>query len=301
MVRLVEALAVREGTHETSVPGVWVSRRSRSEPRHPAMYQALLIFLAQGAKRVYLDDEVLSYDPDHYLALALPVPVECEILNAAEEQPLLAVSLVVDPAMLAEILISMDETTAFDGPMPRGIYASKVSPDLHSAVMRLLGCMQSPVDSRILGKQIVREIVYRVLRDEPGDALRALATRNDQFVRITKVAQQLHAEYGKPLSVEDMARRANMSVSTFHHSFKAITGKSPLQYLKSVRLHRARLMMVHAGHNAGTAATAVGYESPSQFGREFKRMFGASPVEETAAIRARLASGIIEARDRWVP
>src|SRR5688572_3697678 len=103
---LVESLAVREGTHETSVPGVWVSRRTNSEPRHPAIYQALLIFLAQGAKRVYLDDEVLSYDVDHYLALALPVPVECEILQATPKEPLLAVSLVVDPAMLAEILIT---------------------------------------------------------------------------------------------------------------------------------------------------------------------------------------------------
>ncbi|CAG0960513.1 RCS-specific HTH-type transcriptional activator RclR [Phycisphaerales bacterium] len=301
MVRLIDSLAVREGTHETSLPGVWVSRRTNSEPRHPAIYQALLIFLAQGAKEVYLEDEVLRYDADHYLALALPVPVECEILKASPKEPLLAVSLVVDPAMLAEILISLDEPTTFDGALPRGIYASRTSPELRSTVVRLLECLHSPVDSRILGKQIVREIVYRVLRDEPGDALRALATRNDQFMRIARVVQQIQAEYGTSLSVEDMAKRANMGVSTFHHNFKAVTGKSPLQYLKSIRLHRARLMMVHAGHNAGTAAAAVGYESPSQFGREFKRMFGESPAEETAAIRARLAAGIVEARDRWVP
>lgn len=298
---LVKSLAVREGTHEATVPGVWVSRRTNSEPRHPAIYQALLIFLAQGAKRVYLDDEVLGYDVDHYLALALPVPVECEILHATPEEPLLAVSVVVDPAMLAEILISLDEPTAIEGPLPRGIYASKTSPELRGAVVRLLECLHSQVDSRILGKQIVREIVYRVLRDEPGGALRALATRNDQFMRITRVVQQIQAEYGTSLSVENMAKRVNMSVSTFHHNFKAVTGKSPLQYLKSIRLHRARLMMVHAGHNASTAATAVGYESASQFGREFKRMFGASPIEETAAIRARLAAGVVEARDRWVP
>lgn len=298
---LVESLAVREGTHETSVPGVWVSRRTNSEPRHPAIYQALLVFLAQGAKRVYLDDEVLSYDADHYLALALPVPVECEILQATPKEPLLAVSLVVDPAMLAEILITLDEPTVLDAPLPRGIYSSKTSPELRSAVVRLLECLHSPLDSRILGKQIVREIVYRVLRDAPGSALRALATRDDHFMRIARVVQQIQAEYGTSLSVEDMAKRANMSVSSFHHNFKAVTGKSPLQYLKSIRLHRARLMMVHAGHNAGTAAAAVGYESASQFGREFKRMFGASPIEETAAIRTRLAAGVVEARDRWVP
>lgn len=298
---LLDELAIQEGTHPTPVPGVRLTRRSGLQPRHPAIYEPLIIFIGQGRKHVYLGEEVLQYDSDHYLALSVPVPVECEVIQASAAEPLLAVSIVVDSAMLAEILVSLDEPLHADGAVPRGIYASPTPTALRSAVIRLLEILRDPADSRILGKQIVREIVYRVLQDEPGGALRALATRNDQFMRIARVIQQIHADYAKPLSVEDMAKKAGMSVSAFHHNFKAVTTTSPLQYLKNIRLHRARLMMVHAGHNASSAAAAVGYESPSQFGREFKRMFGASPTEEADAIRERLAAGIYEARDKWVP
>jgi AraC-like DNA-binding protein len=298
---LLDELAAEEGTHPSAIPGVRLTRRSRLERRHPAIYEPVIIFIGQGRKHVYLGDEVLRYDAEHYLALSVPVPVECEIIAASVTEPLLAVSLAVEPAMLAEILVSLDEPIHTQGDVPRGIYASETPPDLRNAVVRLLECLRSPSDSRILGRQIVREIVYRVLQDEAGAALRALATRNDQFMRIARIVQHIHTEYARPLSVEDMARRAGMSVSAFHHNFKVVTATSPLQYLKNIRLHRARLMMVHAGHNASSAATAVGYESPSQFGREFKRMFGASPTEETEAIKGRLAAGIFEARDKWVP
>lgn len=300
VAELLETLASKEGTQPTVVPGVRVTRRSRSQERHPAIYEPTIVFIGRGSKRVYLGDQRLQYDADHYLALSVPVPVECEF-QATVSAPLLAVSLAVEPAMLAEILVSLDEASLADGGVPRGIYATETSDEIRRAVLRLLECLQSPDDSRILGRQIVREIVYRVLQDEPGGALRALATRNDQFMRITRVVQHIHAEYARPLSVEELAKRAGMSVSTFHHNFKAVTASSPLQYVKNIRLHRARLMMVHAGHNASTAAGAVGYESASQFGREFKRMFGASPAEETASIRSRLAAGIEEARDQWVP
>jgi AraC-like DNA-binding protein len=295
------SLVTADGTHATSIPGVRLTRRSSPEARHPAIYEPLIIFLAQGRKHVFLGDEVLKYDADHYLALSVPVPVECEVVEASERQPLLAVSVLVEPAMLAEILVSLDEPVRPQASMPRGIFSSELSPELYGCVVRLVESLGSASDSRILGRQIVREIVYRVLQDEPGGALRALATRNDQFMRVARVVQQIHSEYASPLGVEEMARRAGMSVSTFHHSFKAMTATSPLQYLKHVRLHRARLMMVHAGHNASTAAAAVGYESPSQFGREFKRMFGASPTEEAEAIRARLAAGVADPRDRWTP
>ena len=297
---LLDTLAQKEGTHATGVPGVRLTRRSKSQERHPAIYEPTIVFIGQGSKRVYLGDERLRYDADHYLALSVPVPVECEF-EATATEPLLAVSLVVEPAMLAEILVNLDGPSRTEGAVPRGIYATETSAEIRSAVVRLMECLQAPDDSRILGRQIVREIVYRVLQDEPGGALRALATRNDQFMRITRVVQHIHSEYARPLSVEELAKRAGMSVSTFHHNFKAVTASSPLQYLKNIRLHRARLMMVHAGHNASTAAGAVGYESASQFGREFKRMFGASPAEETASIRSRLAAGIEEARDQWVP
>jgi AraC-like DNA-binding protein len=163
--------------------------------------------------------------------------------------------------------------------------------ELGGAVIRLLECLRSPLDSRILGRQTVREIVYRVLQGEQGGALRALASRDERFSRIARVLKHVHAEYAQSLCVEEMARKAAMSVAAFHHYFKLVTASSPLQYLKRIRLDQARLLMAHDGYNASTAARAVGYESASQFSREFKRLFGVTPVEEAAQTRARLVAG----------
>lgn len=291
---LLDALVPNEGIFQTAIPGVQLARRSKPEPRHPLIYEPILVFLGSGRKRSFLGSEILRYDADNFLALSVPVPVECEV-EASPDEPLLAACISVDPAMLAEILINLDEPARHDSSMPRGIYVSPLNPDLRSAVVRLLECLRSPDDARILGTQTVREILYRVLQSESGGALRALASRNDQFMRIARTLQQIHTDYARPLATEDLAKRAGMSVSTFHHNFKAVTATSPLQYLKTIRLHRARLLMTHSGHNAATAAVAVGYESPSQFGREFKRMFGASPAQAAANIRSRIADGHIDA------
>jgi AraC-like DNA-binding protein len=143
----------------------------------------------------------------------------------------------------------------------------------------------------MLGRQTVREIVYRVFLGEQGGALRALASRDDHFARIARALRYVHADYASPIGVEEMARKAGMSVAAFHHHFKLVTASSPLQYLKRIRLDHARRLMAHDGYNAGTAARAVGYESASQFSREFKRLFGATPVAEAEQTRARLVFG----------
>jgi AraC-like DNA-binding protein len=157
-----------------------------------------------------------------------------------------------------------------------------------AAVIRLLECLKSPLDSRVLGRQIVREILYRVLLREQGGALRALASRDDHFARIARVLKHIHTEYARPLGVEELARKAGMSVAAFHHHFKLVTASSPLQYIKRIRLDQARRLMAHGGYNAGAAARAVGYESPSQFSREYRRMFGAPPREDVAALKVEL-------------
>jgi AraC-like DNA-binding protein len=162
---------------------------------------------------------------------------------------------------------------------------------LTAAAIRLLECLKCPLDSRILGRQMVREIVYRVLRGEQGGALRALANRDEHFIRIARVLKHIHTGYAQPLSVESMAKRAAMSVATFHNNFKLVTASSPLQYLKRIRLDRARQLMTQEGYNASTAARSVGYESQSQFSREFKRLFGMTPIEDAKQTRARLAVG----------
>ena len=294
LAELLDRVAVREGVHETSVPGVLVSRKSYGSARCPVIYEPMIYIIGQGRKTGYLGDEVFRYDADNYLVLSVPLPLQCE-WSASRDEPLLALKVVVEPASLVEMLMDVDEPARENGAVPRGMYATPLTTALSDAVIRLLECIRSPVDSRVLGRQMVREIVYRVLRGEQGGALRAMASRNDQFMRVARVLQSIHADYTRAMSTEDMARLAGMSVSAFHHSFKAVTATTPLQYVKSVRLHRARLLMVEAHHNASTAAAAVGYDSASQFGREFKRFFGTSPAEEAANLRARLAvSGALD-------
>jgi AraC-like DNA-binding protein len=252
--------------------------------------QPLIAFVGQGRKRGYLGDEVYVYDPFNYLVLSVPLPVECE-WEASPEEPLLVVAVNVEPTMLGEMLLEMDEPLPPVGPTPRGISTNAMSEELSGAVIRLLECLKCPLDSRMLGRQIVREIVYRVLRGEQGGSLRALASREEHFTRIARVLKDIHTECAKPFTVEGLAKRAGMSVAAFHHNFKLVAASSPLQYLKRVRLDRARRLMALDGYNASTAARAVGYESPSQFSREFKRLFGVTPVEEAEQTRARLVAG----------
>ncbi|WP_148599158.1 AraC family transcriptional regulator [Aquisphaera giovannonii] len=288
---LLDEVAVDEGMNRTAVEGVTVGRVSKSAPRGPVVYQPKILIVGQGRKRAYLGGEVYQYDPYNYLVLSVPIPAECET-EASPEEPLLILAISVEPTMLGEMILEMDEPLIpAAGPTPRGISSSPMTEDLAGAVIRLLECLRSPLDSRMLGAQTVREIVYRVLLGEQGGALRSLASRDEHFARIARVLKHIHAEYASPHSVEGLARKARMSVAAFHHYFKLVTASSPLQYIKRVRLDQARLLMAHDGHNASTAARAVGYESASQFSREFKRLFGVTPVEDAGQTRARLVAG----------
>ncbi len=285
LVELLEALTARDGTHPTRVEGVQLWRASSPIPRHPVVYQPKIIVVVQGRKRGYLGDQVYQYDPYNYLVLPVPLPFECET-EASPEQPLLAITVDIDQIVLGEMLLEMDEAAPKEAePVSRGIYSTPLTAELGDTVIRLLECLRSPLDSRMLGRQAVREVLYRVLQGPEGGALRILASRNEHFTRIARVLKCIHTDYAQPLTTEDLARQAAMSVSVFHHNFKRVTATSPLQYIKQVRLHRARALMAYDGHNASTAAAAVGYESASQFGREFKRLFGTSPGQDAANIR----------------
>lgn len=288
LARLLGEVAVEEGLHPTAVEGVQVLRRTESLARGPMVYHPNIIIVGQGRKRAYLGDRVYTYDPLNYLVSSVPMPAECEA-EASPEGPILCVAIDVEPAVLGELVLEMDEHAPPPvGPTPRGFSTTPMNEELVGAVVRLLECLRSPLDSRILGRQVVREIAYRVLLGEQGGALRALASRDDHFARVARVVKYIHAEHARSLSVEELARRAGMSVPVFHHHFKLVTASSPLQYLKRIRLDRARRLMAHDGYNASAAARAVGYESPSQFSREFKRLFGVTPVADAEQTRTRL-------------
>lgn len=184
----------------------------------------------------------------------------------------------VDIPQLQELLMDIGEDPLFQPAVASsGINSAVLSEDILCAAERLLDVMERPLDARILGKQIVREILYYVLTGPCGGALLALVSRQTHFSLISRVLKHIESQYTENLSVDRLAAEANMSVSAFHHNFKSVTSTSPLQYLKTYRLHKARMLMIHDGMKASAAAIQVGYESPSQFSREFKRYFGMTP------------------------
>ncbi|HCB5910177.1 TPA: AraC family transcriptional regulator [Salmonella enterica subsp. enterica serovar Paratyphi B] len=254
-------------------------------PRTPVMYQPGIIFLFSGHKIGYINKRKFRYDANEYLLLTVPLPFECETW-ATPEVPLAGIRLDIDVLQLQELLMDIGEDERFQLPMAAsGINSATLSDEILCAVERLLDVMERPLDARILGKQIIREILYHVPMGPRGGALLALVSRQTHFSLISRVLKQIEMKYTENLNVEQLAAEANMSVSAFHHNFKAVTSTSPLQYLKSYRLHKARMMMIHDGMKASAAAMRVGYESASQFSREFKRYFGVTPGEDAARMR----------------
>ncbi len=251
--------------------------------RRPIVYTPRIVVIAQGHKRVYLGDKAFVYDPDHLLVLSVPMPLECET-TASLEEPLLGLSIGVDPIVVGELLLDMGDTA--NGEPASYVSSSAFNEEVVDAAVRLAQVLGSPVDCRILGPQIVREIVYRVLTGEQGDVLRLLTSHPSRHGQIARVLRRIHQDYASELDVASLAREANMGVSTFHHAFRDATATSPVQYLKRIRLHKARALLLTDGLNAQDAARRVGYASPSQFSREYRRMFGISPSLERVALSA---------------
>lgn len=267
------------------LPGIRLLYGVEPGARTPVMYQPGIIFLFSGHKIGYINEREFRYDANEYLLLTVPLPFECETY-ATPTVPLAGIRLDIDVLQLQELLMDIGEDERFQLPMAAsGINSAMLSDEILCAVERLLDVMERPLDARILGKQIIREILYHVLMGPRGGALLALVSRQTHFSLISRVLKQIEMKYTENLNVEQLAAEANMSVSAFHHNFKAVTSTSPLQYLKSYRLHKARMMMIHDGMKASAAAMRVGYESASQFSREFKRYFGVTPGEDAARMR----------------
>jgi AraC-like DNA-binding protein len=287
MAHLLAGLATGQGFSASRLPGVKFMRSTAYAPPTPITYEPSIVVVAQGRKAGRLGGRTFLYDANHYLVLAAPLPFECETFGTPEE-PMLGLSVAVTPTLVGELLEQMRSSPADDGSDPQAIESAPLDDVLRSAVVRLLECLRSPDDARILGAQIVRELVYRVLLGPLGANLRALVATHSRLGRIARVLARIHADFARPHEVESLAREAGMSVSTFHLHFKNATAASPLRYLKTIRLHKARTLMVHDGVGAAVAAGRVGYESASQFSREFKRHFGDTPAAVAAKHRADL-------------
>ena len=242
MVALLEKLAPFEGYTLSALDGVRFMRANESIARIPVMYEPCIVIVCQGRKRGYLAGEHYVYDAHHYLVLSVPLPFESET-EASAREPMLAVSLRIDLQMAAELVLALDQSRKDTPAAPAGIYSTPLSEDMSDALLRLLCALTVPEDAAILGPAIVRELLYRVLTGPQGGAIHASLTQHSQFGKIGKALRRIHAHYDSEIDVGSLASEAGMSVAAFHANFKAVTQTTPIQYLKTTRLHKARLLM----------------------------------------------------------
>lgn len=287
MAQIVARLAPSEGYTESVMEGVRFMRLNRSLARTPVLYEPSICIIVQGRKRGFLQGEMFVYDAQHYLVVSVPMLFESEA-DASVEQPLLGLSLRINQVLATELALLLDEAGGLPPATPRSLFSTPLTGSLADAVLRLLEVLCLPLEARVLGAAILREIFFRALTGEQGAAMRAALMQGSHFHKIGKALRRIHADYVAGIDVQTLAGEAGMSVPAFHAHFKAVTATSPIQYLKAMRLHQARLLMVRSGVTAASASLAVGYESASQFSREFKRMFGRTPAEETLQMKSAL-------------
>ncbi len=286
----IAAHAPTAGAHATAVPGLQLYRRTAPSACQCGVYEPSLNVFVSGRKRVILGGVAYVCDARHFLLTALQVPVSSQILAASESAPLLSLLLKLDLAVAREMLAREPLGTAPPAPPVHGVAMGRNSPGLLDACSRLLDLLATPGDIAFLAPLIQREILYRLLRGPQGQRLRAIATAGDPSQRAARAAAWLRAHYHQPLRIQELAAHAGMGVSTLHHHFRALTAMSPLQYQKHLRLQAARDQMLLEGLDAASAAFAVGYESASQFSREYRRVFGQPPRRDIQALRGAAAA-----------
>jgi AraC-like DNA-binding protein len=282
------------------LPGVRILRSDRVLSRTPVLYDPGIVIVCQGCKRGYFGKQIYVYDAQHYLAVAVPVPFTMES-DGTPGHPLLAIYMHLDFQMAAELMIQIDRhQLAVEQDAPQSMMSSPMNRALRTSVLRFLEAMNQPLDAAILGPGLLREIYFRVLTGAQGATLRSALGMRGQFGKISKALRRIHAAYAEPIDLAQLASVADMSVPSFHSHFRAVTQTSPMQYLKSTRLHQARLLMVRQGMTAEAAGYAVGYASASQFTREFKRLFGLPPVAEVKRMRENFAVPPAQAASSYV-
>jgi len=276
----------------TAIPGLSLFRRD--EPTQPAsvMYEPSICLTTQGTKRILLGDDTYVYDQHHFLITSVDLPTVVQIIKASREKPFLGLILKLDQREISQLMVDSNLPPPRPQQTSRGMATGEVTFPLLAAFQRLIDLLDEPKDIPILAPIIQRELFYRLLVGDQGVRLRQMASAGSQSQQIARAIYWLKGHYTQPLRIDVLATQVNMSTSTFHHHFREVTAMSPLQYQKWLRLNEARRLMLTENQDATTAAFQVGYESPSQFSREYSRLFGNSPLRDITNLRQITANEI---------
>lgn len=277
-----------DGLHATAIESLGFLRESDTSRAMRGVSKPILAIVVQGKKEVLLNQEIYPYGVAQYLVISVDLPICGFAIEASPDRPYLSFTLDLDPVQLCDIITQINLDINRKDNSVRGWFISEAEPSLIDCAIRLTRLLDTPQDIPFLAPTIVREIYYRLLVSEQGEAVRQIATSGSNMQRIAEAIERIKADFTKPLRIENLAGRANMSASSFHRHFKEVTSMSPLQYQKQLRLLTARQLMLAGDSNADRAAYQVGYESSSQFSREYSRQFGAPPIQDIE--RLRLAS-----------
>ncbi len=274
-----------DGLHGCVVPGLSLIRASEPSLPLPTVYHPSLCVVVQGRKRALLGEDVYVYDPLHYLVVSMTLPMVAQITDASPERPYLCLRIDIDPVLIGELIQQLGPAVPTRADEGRALYLARTGAPLLDAVLRLVRLIDTPDEAAVLAPLALREIHFRVLTGELGQRLRELCEVDGPSHRIARAIELIKARYADPLRIEDLAAASHMSASSLHLRFKAVTAMSPLQFQKQLRLQEARRLMLMDGLEAAAASHRVGYESPSQFSREYRRLFGAPPRREVMAMR----------------
>ncbi len=286
---IIQEQCGREGSHETAITGLFLTRYSTTEVPRTSVNQAVFCVVAQGSKSTLLNDQRFVYNPDKYLLVSLDLPLVGQIEQATRAKPFLGLSLVLDLEEITSLMRETDLPCEIAPPLRPGLMVGSMDDELMDAVVRLTKLLRKPAQIPVLAPLIRREIFYKLLLSEQGGLLRRIAADSGKVQRVAAGLAWLKRNLSRPIRMEELAREMRMSPSAMHSWFRAVTSMSPLQYQKQLRLQEARRILLSESLDAGTASRRVGYESASQFSREYRRFFGSPPMQDIEHLRARVA------------
>jgi AraC-like DNA-binding protein len=286
LAKLIERHSERDGVHTTAIPSLFFMRHSNATGPSHGVYKPSLCIVVQGAKEVWLAEERFKYSPADYLVASVHLPVTAKVTEASSDVPYLGFKLEFTPSQILEVLSDSDIRIDPKENPKRAMFVSRMESSLLDSVNRLTRLLDNPKDIPVLAPLFTKEILYRVLQGQYGSVLGQIVMEGSSTHQIKDVIEHIMNNYDRSFRIEELAEIANMSVSSLHRHFKEVTAMSPIQFQKQLRLQEARRLLLTEGTDASDVAFRVGYESPSQFSREYSRMFGFPPRQDIKRLRA---------------